>query len=217
MKKTLSLLFCIFLSGCGPFPKFYDETQPIFFVTPNPLEITVQNYGRVENSQIQVNREFKSLEATLTKDGFMDKKIEIKSHWTDDKWATYCSKKPGTNECLHEDMSALTLLPPTQTIMQLGFGAVIDILNLVTLAWPRVVIKNPWYEYDRIVDLSKEILTPTPEFTAQCHNKKDYFIGNNDCVSCKTKDWVISTQEECERCSNREWLNVECHLKANGQ
>ena len=92
-------------------------------------------------------------------------------------------------------------------------GALIDSFTLVTLAWPRAVIGNPWYEYDKYIDLSKEILTPTPEFEKTCHSKNNKFIGNNNCISCKTKGDIISTQEECNRCPNRKWENFECRLK----
>ena len=61
--------------------------------------------------------------------------------------------------------------------------------------------------------LTKEILTPTQEYEKVCHSKKDTFIGNNDCLSCLIEKVAISTEEECYRCSNREWANFECRLK----
>lgn len=91
-------------------------------------------------------------------------------------------------------------------------GLIGDIYNLVYTI-PSVIITNPWYEYDKEIDLSREILIPTLEFEHQCHAKADMFIGNNDCVSCHANEIVISTQEECSRCPNRSWINNECSLK----
>ncbi|MBR6412816.1 MAG: hypothetical protein IKS41_06640 [Alphaproteobacteria bacterium] len=251
MKKSFLIFLPLMLSGCFS-PNFHEKTQSIYFEKSPEMSLTLENYGDVVSPEIIVNREFGSLKGTLFKKGFQSKEIEIKSHWTDDKWAQHSVKKRNSKESVFEEYSAWRALPPTQTIVMpiegaiggaklpfelsgdddspwcyifapftsayfavggLVTGIIYDSLDLITLSWPRAVLGNPWYEYDKYIDLSKEILTPTPEFEQKCHNQKNKFIGNNSCLSCKTKDNVISTQDECNRCPNREWVNSECILK----
>ena len=171
----------------------------------------------------------------LSKAGFEDKEIEIKSHFTNDSWST--------GGGLFDSDSAWSLLPPGRTIGGIGVGAIspamsvamgenplfllatpftivagfvyglgLDIYNLF-YGLPSVIIKNPWYEYDGELDFTKELLIPTTEFIKNCHSKKNTFIGNNSCLSCLIGKEVMSTEEECNRCSNRWWSDSECYLK----
>lgn len=237
MKKLLIFPTCLLLSACTWGPQFHKNEQVIHLSAPKSVNLAIE--GNESNAQqVQVERSFFDLKGTLSKEGFENKDITIKSHWTNDKWAVTCGKGSNSKVCVNEDASAWRLLPPQTIILpfEVGYeiinscegfkcsfvllsplaiitGAAQDVFSLVTLSWPRAVLGNPWYEYDKEVDLSKEILTPTLEFATQCHNKEGMFIGNNDCVSCTTRDLIVSTHEECERCSNREWSNLECRLR----
>ena len=237
MKKFYLFLMCLLLCGCFC-PQYNDDYQRVSFEIPDGTKLSIKD-AKLNFPEIRVKRSFTSLEGTLSKDGFEDKKIEIKCHFTNDEWAWFLDGGGG------HPHSAILLLPPVLTIVGTvegayagavitpsGWGYVFspftgllgaaegfalgvghDIYNLFTLAWPRAVLGNPWYEYDEEIDLTKEILTPTQEYKKECYSKKGTFIGNNDCLSCSIEKVVISTKEECSHCPNREWKNFECRLK----
>ncbi|MBR6412637.1 MAG: hypothetical protein IKS41_05710 [Alphaproteobacteria bacterium] len=231
--KKLAVFVCLILSGCYAGPKYYDSEQYIKVRVPKDTTLNL-NGSEVKTEKIKLNRSFFSENAVLSKKGFEDKEFKIKSHWTSDKWA----EKYELYTYDHPVRSGWYMLPPTNTIYQVSesisveplalpysliVGLVGDIANLV-YGIPSVIIANPWYQYDEIVDLTKEILIPTLVFKQQCHAKKKSFIGNNDCLSCSIETTVLSTQEECNRCSNRKWIDgyepkenkivkSECRLK----
>ena len=239
MQKFKILFLSLILCSCT-LPNFHEKTQWINFKYPDNVVFTIEGYKNPKD-QITVERSFTALKGTIVKEGFETKEMEIKSHFTDDKWARAGAFMAGWEE------SAIYLLPLTNTLrctylgaragltdrdfhgfpeallipfytvlttaagFTIGFG--IDVWNLATLAFPRAVLGNPWYEYDHYIDLSREILTPTQEFEKKCHAKKNTFIGNNNCLPCLIEKVVISTEDECNRCSNREWKNKDCRLK----
>ncbi len=237
MKKFLAILFCFLLPGCVSMPRYHDKEQDISLKLPPNTCFSVEGY-ETTGDNIKVQRSFSSLKGKLSKAGFEDKEIEIKSHFTDDAWAKDTTELPLSSE------RAWSLLPPGRalggTVMGASvpllivgwgngnrawllatplfavagfvYGLGLDIYNLV-YGLPAVIIKNPWYEYDKELDFTKEILTPTTEFIKTCHSKRGTFIGNNSCLPCLTKKEVISTEEECNRCSNRNWDNFECRAK----
>lgn len=249
MKKILFIFICLTLQGCVFFPKYHDREQTISLKFQKGTIFTIEGY-EPNSTEIEVNRSFNSLNGILSKENFEDKKIEIKSHFTDDKWAQMDILSMKLNRTEPELASSATLLPvkavsvaacfvvgfpyllyeaheregwlgvfktPFELVLGgpliIGYAAVHDIWDLGTLSFPRAVFGNPWYEYDKEIDLTREILTPTPEFEKECYSKKNTFIGNNDCLTCLTEKIAISTEEECNRCSNREWSNFECSLK----
>ena len=97
-------------------PKYNKDYQRVSFKISDGTKLSIKD-KRIDDFQgIGVKRSFASLEGTLSKDGFEDKKIEIKSHFTDDKWAEVCGF--GCAET-----SASQLLPPVNTILfTLGGG-----------------------------------------------------------------------------------------------
>jgi len=232
MRKYFAILMMLALMGCVG-PKYYDNLQEISLKLPQNTTFKI-NKEDENGSKITAKRSFFTLKGTLSKSGFKNKEIELKSHFTTDKWAI-------STFDTEEDVSAYNLLPPRHTLLFtfggivgaatesphpvvapiygtiggiVGFvsGVSVDVFNLV-ISIPSVMIYNPWYEYDKEVDLSHVILTPTPEFETKCHSQKNTLIGNNDCLSCSNREPIISTQEECNRCSNREWINGECLLR----
>ncbi|MBR6411909.1 MAG: hypothetical protein IKS41_01960 [Alphaproteobacteria bacterium] len=242
MKKISIILLCIALSGCFQ-PKYNDYEQTISFKYPKGTTFTMDGFEK-NASEIKVRRSFSSLKGTLSKEGFGSKKIEIKSHFTDDKWAK--DFVPVVNYL--SDQSAINLIPlvPTVKYTALGvatgaaapvgeygwegaflspFGAVAlgglglisgvaaDTFNLLILSLPCAIIGNPWYEYDKEIDLSAEVLTPTPEFEKKCHSQKDHFVGNYECFPCQKNKAIYTTQAECEHCPNREFIDGKCVLK----
>lgn len=235
---------CLILSGCVS-TDFHDSIQSITIKKTAGTTLELGNNKNVISGRLLVKRSFSSLKGRITKEGFKDKEINIKSHFTDDKWAKYRCIGMG---CEWEPVTAFELFPLAGTLTYTTFGAIEgarfpvalngwkgaflapftsvvgavtgftvgvanDVRNLFTLSFPRAVFGNPWYEYDKEIDLTREILTPTPEFEKECYSKKNTFIGNNDCLTCLTEREVISTEEECNRCSNRKWSNFECRLK----
>lgn len=238
MKKILFIFVCLVLSGCV-FPKFHEDTQRVSFKHSSEIVLTIEGYEGIPH-EMQVKRSFSSLKGTLSKKGFKNKEIEIKAHFTDDKWAridypfshveeasgflliplastiTFSISTPFTNTeelIKNKDYLLIPITIPVSIIAGFTVGLANDVRNLFTLSLPQAVLGNPWYEYDKDIDLTKEILTPTPEFEKECHSKKNTFIGNNDCLTCLTEKIAISTEEECNRCFNREWSDFECRLK----
>ena len=242
MKKCLIIGFCLILTGCLSLPKYYENEQTIHFTPPANTTLTFpENKESIleENEQkIKLKRSFSDLKVLLSQEGFESKEITIKSHLTDDKWA-----EVGYIVYGKDTGSAFYLLPPVNTIgapsatlmgssikvgisnqplliplipvavvVSLIAGVGLDIYNLV-YGIPSVIIANPWYEYDKEIDLSDEILTPTPEFEKQCHKKKKTFIGNHQCLTCEIKQSAIATESECNLCPAREMLGNHCALK----
>ena len=234
MRKFLVVVACFFLSGCLTMPKYHDKAQMISFKLPEQTNLTIDGY-ELEANCVKVQRSFSALKGTLSKEGFEDKAIEIESQWTDDNWAA------GENP-VFGSKSAWTLLPPGRIIgftvagamtpvtlaifknnpvwllatpfaMVAGFicGVGTDIYNLI-YGIPSVWIENPWYEYDAEVDLTREILVPTPEFERQCHMRINHFIGNHSCLPCLEKGAILATDAECGRCPNRRMENGLCEL-----
>ena len=247
MKSVLSLLSFFILSGCIALPAYYDKDQEMFIEYPEGTSLKIEGHKNItfwnHSYQIKAERTSKPLKATLSKDGFQDKEIEIKSYPTKDKWAKMFHVKDETQE----EVSALYLIPFQNTIRGAGVGAYGGTFPYLALhgsptgipamiitvplgfivgtvlgfghdiyslfyAIPSVLIKNPWYEYDKHIDLTQEILTPTTEFKEKCHAKGNTFIGNNTCLPCDSSNKIIATQEECNRCSNRKMIKSECRL-----
>ena len=259
MKKILFIFTCVFLFGCTSSPKYYDSEQVIQLKYPEGITLQVGGYepdvveekvkhliqsgevkidGYLNKTERTVKRSSDPLIITLSKEGFEDKKIELESHLTDEKWAeisTLSGKRDdssvltllvpmNTPGCTGEGFVAssmgaamsgkpyLFLLTPIGIVVGFVVGVGTDIYNIV---WgiPSTIITNPWYEYNKEVDLSHILLHPTPEFETECHNQKGKFIGRHECLSCKLNDGVIATEQECNRCSNRELWNGMCVLK----
>ncbi len=114
MKKLL--LACIFcLSGCNTTqPKYYNPEQTLSINYPDGTTFKIEGYEEKEH-KITVDRSHKSLIITLSKEGFEDKKIEVPSRFTKEKWANFREGKISTFEKRGE-ISAIFLLPPTNTI-----------------------------------------------------------------------------------------------------
>ncbi len=255
MKYRNLLVLFFLLCGCQAGPKFYDGTQDIrIFSSPNTTikigdntliaKDAEKELGHAYAGTIKTKRSFWSISATISKDGFQDKTIEIESKLTDDQWAEREGMFGGVSST-----SAFFLLPPFSTVSDTCYGIVQgprfvgadpyhdtvlgffgaffggiggfvygighDIYNTL-YGIPAATIMNPWYEYDHSINLSMEILEPTNEFLENCHKDKENFIGNNSCLNCQINEKVISTQEECNRCPNREWTqSLYCSLKKN--
>ena len=234
MKKFLAILYCFLLFGCASMPQYHDKEQEISLKLPKNISFTIEGY-EINDNNIKVQRSFNSLKGKLSKEGFEDKEIEIKSHLTDDSWTT----RGG----LFDVDGTWTLLPPGRTLGFTGAGATwpaivailesnpiyllatpftivggfiyglgADMYNLF-YGIPSVIIKNPWYEYDKELDLSHEFLTPTPEFKKQCHDRKNYFIVDHSCRPCSDKKAIFATEEECKRCPNRQMTNGHCIIR----
>ena len=113
---------------------------------------------------------------------------------------------------------ALVPLTPVTTVAGtlagFGVGIIVDIFNTV-FGIPAVIITNPWYEYNNEIDLSKVLLTPTPEFKQKCHSEKNKFIGNHECLSCQINRDIFASKTECAYCPNREWNQGLCRLKCS--
>ena len=224
IKNFLITSLCVLLSGCMSSPEYYNNEQTIFLRRPENSTLVLEGYES-NIKEIKVKSSPFSLKGIISKEGFEDKTIEIKSHFTDDQWATI-SHMNGDDK----KTSALSLLIPMNTfgytsagfiagsyglmggpvgIITIPVGTVLgfiyglgkDVYNII-IGIPSVIILNPWYEYGN-GDFSSEILTPTQEFKIMCYNKKDTFIGNNECLSCDTEERVISLPEECNRCPGR--------------
>ena len=251
MKQIFLLPLLFILSGCLAMPAYYDNEQEIFIEYPEGSSLKIKGHKNItfwnHSYQIKTERSSDSLKAILSKDGFEDKEIEIKSRFTKDKWARMFDVRDEKET----EASALSLIPIQSTIrdacigayggtfpylalnkspagipamiitVPLGFiaGAIAgfahDVYNLF-YGIPSVLIKNPWYEYERHIDLTQEILTPTLEFKNKCHAKKNMFVGNNTCLSCDIPGKIAASMEECTICANREVRNGFCIPKCNG-
>lgn len=259
IKNFLITSLCVLLSGCISSPEYYGNEQAIVLKYPEGTTLRMEGYepevieekvkrlirsgevkidGYLNKTERTVKCSSHPLIITLSKEGFEDKTIEIKSHFTDDQWATI-SHMNGDDE----KTSALSLLIPMNTVgyTSVGFvsgawlmgyshpiiaipvgiitipvGSVAgfiyglgkDIYNIV-IGIPSVVIANPWYEYSN-ADFTNEILTPTQEFKTMCYSKNDTFIGNNDCLPCSIDTRVVALPEECNRCPGRYMDGQHC-------
>lgn len=187
-----------------------------------------------------IYRSWNDNELIIKKYGFKDYHLKLDSTMTSEPWAT--AEYPDGNRhyfpligllfpvktikavvsvpyyLLRSVFSLITISPIglSANIVQMGdslidipFALASDLYGI--LGVPGTVIVNPWTEYKHIPVV---ILEPTDALKNECNTQKNAFISNNGCSDCYNAALVMySSQQECNKCSNRYWDEGKCLIK----
>ena len=230
----------IVLEGITPHTTLYYQNNLIPSESEKGTLIPKEESINLDQNEYKISRSWDDQELIIKKVGFKDYHLKLDSSMTDEPWATAEYATGGRHYfpslgllfpmntvkevvsvpvyLLMSILSAITISPVSLSmyLTKTGIslvnipGAVVsDVYDIISV--PGTAIVNPWtkFQYNPVV-----ILEPTEALKRECSSQQNTFISNNGCVKCFDNRVILySSEEECNKCSNRRWNNGQCQIR----